>query len=126
MVLADSILIHKIPVAFTLGFTFSQSGASLSELSTKIVVFMFVISSPLGLVVGALISENVYDYSLMVIQAISAGTFVYLAACDLLHHEFNESQISMTTWVKITKIGAVLLGWVFVIFLITVLPTHED
>lgn len=49
---------------------------------------LFIISSPLGLIIGAVISENLYDYALMIIQAFSGGTFVYLGSVDLLVHEF--------------------------------------
>lgn len=66
-ILAASVVIHKIPVAFTLGFTFAKSNQTLDMLSTKIIIFLFLISSPLGVIFGAVISENAYDYTLLII-----------------------------------------------------------
>ena len=93
--------------------------------STRIIILLFLISSPIGVLVGAVISENTYDYALLIIQALSAGTFVYLSTVDLITHEFQHSDMEMTPKVKAIKFMALLAGWVFVIFLISVLPGHE-
>ena len=87
-VLAASVVIHKVPVAFTLGFAFAKSKQTLDLWSTRIILTLFLISSPLGVVLGSVISDSAYDLTLIVIQAVSSGTFVYLAACDLIVHEF--------------------------------------
>jgi len=124
-VIAVSVIIHKIPVAFTLGFTFAKSNQTLKMWSTRIIVLLFLLSSPIGVLVGDVISESTYDYALLIIQALSAGTFVYLAAVDLIVHEFQHSEIEMTPKIKCIKFMALMVGWVFVIILMTVLPEHE-
>ena len=124
-ILASSVTIHKIPVAFTLGFTFAKSNMKWSDHKTKAILISFLFSSPLGVLFGAVASELLYKYALLIIQSISSGTFLYLSAVDLMVHEFQHSQITMTTTVKISKVVALLAGWGFVIFLITKLPAHE-
>lgn len=66
-ILAASVTIHKIPVSFTLGFTFAKSGLNFSQWPTRIVLIMFLFSSPLGVLVGAIITDNLYDYALVII-----------------------------------------------------------
>ena len=86
---------------------------------------MYLCASPLGVGAGALISENTYDYALLIIQALSAGTFVYLSCVDLIVHEFQHSEIPMTKKIKLIKLLSLFGGWVFVVMLITALPDHE-
>jgi len=124
-VVGVSVILHKIPVAFTLGYTFSKSNQTLDMLSTRIILTLFLISSPLGVLLGAFISASAYDYALMIIQALSAGTFVYLATVDLIVHEFQNSEMEMTPKIKSIKFLALMSGWAFVIFLMTILPSHE-
>jgi len=87
MILAISIFIHKIPVGFTLGFLFEQSNCKLSEKFTWIVMFLFVITTPVGVAVGAVIS-TFSNLVLAIIQSLAGGTFIYLACCDFIIHEF--------------------------------------
>ena len=125
-IIGISVVIHKIPVAFTLGFTFAKSRQTLQMWSTRIICAMYIIASPLGVIAGAVISENTYDLALLIIQALSAGTFVYLSCVDLIVHEFQHSEIPMTPKIKFIKWLSLIGGWVFVIMLITALPDHAE
>jgi len=67
VVLAASVIIHKVPVSCTLGFTFAQSGLPLKSAATIIVFTLYMISAPLGLIIGAVISEHSLDTTLVII-----------------------------------------------------------
>ena len=41
------------------------------------------------MVTGMILGEQEENMGLIIIQALSGGTFVYLACCDLLIHEFH-------------------------------------
>ena len=124
-VLAGSVVLHKIPVAFTLGFTFQKQGLTLSDWATRIILGLFVLASPLGLVAGSLASENLVDIALVIIQSVAAGTFVYIGAFDLIMHEFFDPDALLTAGSKLGKLLALYGGWAFVTIIITSLPEHE-
>ena len=85
-VLTVSVIIHKIPVACTVGTTFLSNGQNLSQWSTRIIFAGFILASPLGMLIGMIIDTSEPNMALVVIQAMSGGVFVYLACCDLLIH----------------------------------------
>lgn len=66
-VLAASIIIHKVPVSCTLGFTFQKSGLQLRTFSTLTIFILYVLSAPIGLAIGAVISDNSLDTTLVII-----------------------------------------------------------
>ncbi len=57
VILAISVFVHKIPVGFTLGFLFEQSGYKLDTWFARIILALFVISTPIGVILGAVISN---------------------------------------------------------------------
>jgi zinc transporter ZupT len=125
-VIGVSVTMHKIPVAFTLGFLFSRSNLTLKMWPTRIIFFLFLVSSPLGVVIGAVVSENLYDYALLIIQSFSAGTFVYLGCVDLIVFEFfTPENMKLPKKFKLMKVLSVLAGWGFVMILITFFAEHE-
>jgi zinc transporter ZupT len=94
---------------------------------TRIIFFLFVISGPIGVIVGSVITDSIYDFALLIIQSFSAGTFVYLGAVDLIVHEFfSEEVINDSKKMKAIKLFSVFVGWVFIILLVTFLDAHED
>ena len=126
-IIGASIILHKVPVAFTLGFLFSRSGLTLRMWSTRIIFCLFIVSSPIGVAVGAVISDQLFDYALIIIQSFSAGTFLYLGCMDLLVHEFFSSESEpQSQRMKACKMLAVLVGWGFVVLLMTAIPAHEE
>jgi zinc transporter ZupT len=91
-VLAVCVIIHKIPVACTVGTTFKSQSQELMAPSTIVVFVAFILATPIGMTIGMSIQES--DETLLVfpiIQALSGGTFVYIACCDLLIHEFRHN-----------------------------------
>ena len=93
-VLAISVVIHKVPVACSVGTTFLAHGKEWSEMTSLITFIFFIIASPVGMVAGMILGENDENMALVSIQALSGGTFVYLACCDLLIHEFHSNKQS--------------------------------
>ena len=73
---------------------------------------------------GALISDFSMDMTLVVIQSLSAGTFVYLACCDLIVHAFHKAKTDSLVH-KLCKLGALMLGSVFVVVLMQAFPEPE-
>jgi zinc transporter ZupT len=57
VVLSISIFIHKIPVGFTLGFLFESSNKTLGDNMTRIVCALFVLTTPIGVIIGAVLAE---------------------------------------------------------------------
>lgn len=88
--LAVSVIIHKIPVALTVGTTFVSNGQPWRKCSTLIIFSLFILSSPIGIIIGTVAGSKLDPLGLTIIQSLSGGTFVYLACCDLLVHEFIE------------------------------------
>merc|ERR1711976_594696 len=52
VVLAIGVIIHKIPVACSVGQTFQNGRFTLKEPFTIIFFILFILSSPLGMVIG--------------------------------------------------------------------------
>lgn len=124
-IIGGSIILHQIPISLTLGFLFQRSNLTLRHWPTRIIFFIFIFSSPLGVIVGSVISDQIYDFALMVIQAFSAGTFVYLGAVDLIVHEFFTPEVQhQPLKIKLIKILAVMLGWGFIICLSAFFDPH--
>ena len=91
-ILAISVVIHKVPVACSVGTTFLSHNMKLKDIPTLITFIAFILAAPVGMVVGMILGEQEANMSLISIQALSGGTFVYLACCDLLIHEFHQSK----------------------------------
>jgi zinc transporter ZupT len=83
-----------------------------------------MLASPLGMLVGMLVDTSGPSMTLVVIQAMSGGVFVYLACCDLLIHQFHHAPfVSKTENLK--KYVAMCMGSAIVITLIAIAPSHE-
>jgi len=91
LVLAIGVIIHKIPAACAVGTTFQSNNQKLSHIGVILIFVFFILAAPTGMIIGIIIGETSDKNSLglLVIQALSGGTFVYLACCDLLIHEFH-------------------------------------
>jgi hypothetical protein len=88
-ILAVSVVIHKVPVACTVGTTFLSHNKKWNDVSSLFTFISFIVAAPIGMIVGMILGEQDVNMSLISIQALSGGTFVYLACCDLLIHEFH-------------------------------------
>ncbi|QDU60993.1 zinc transporter ZupT [Planctomycetes bacterium Pan216] len=90
MVLTGAILAHKGSAAFALAVSMLRVGMPRGTIF--ILVMVFSLMTPLGVGGGYLLGEllqgsDVHAVSSMVL-AFAAGTFLYIAAIDILHAEF--------------------------------------
>lgn len=79
----SAILVHKIPETLALMGLFRSSGWTVKRMAIFLVLFAFM--GPTGILLGSrsgLFSHDAFGAAL----AISAGTFLYIAAADLLPH----------------------------------------
>ena len=85
-----AVLAHKVPAGFTLASLLKLAGYS----SRQILLFScgVAIATPLGMgIVGFLVAEGQAPNITGILLALSAGTFLYIAACDLIP-EFHQKE----------------------------------
>lgn len=91
IVLTLSVIIHKIPLAFTVGTTLISQGQSLCSCTTLTSLILFIVSTPVGVGIGMSVSQaGQSNIGLIVVQGLAGGTFIYLSCCDLIIHVFHE------------------------------------
>lgn len=82
-----SVMFHKLPEAFALGVNLNKH----PEARTRVVVLIFTLSTPIGILISMLI-EGVFPSVEGIVLALSAGTFLYIAACEIVVEEFSVSK----------------------------------
>ena len=85
-VLIFSLVVHKIPLAIAFGTAFKVAGHSPADLHVLLLLVLYVLSAPIGVYAGTNLKISDKSIPMIVLQALSAGTFVYVGACDLLVH----------------------------------------
>eukprot|EP00238_Polyblepharides_amylifera_P015617 CAMPEP_0196575542 /NCGR_PEP_ID=MMETSP1081-20130531/4996_1 /TAXON_ID=36882 /ORGANISM="Pyramimonas amylifera, Strain CCMP720" /LENGTH=539 /DNA_ID=CAMNT_0041893879 /DNA_START=46 /DNA_END=1665 /DNA_ORIENTATION=- len=83
-----AILAHKSVVALSLGVKFLTDGASTFQTMTLLTAFSLV--SPIGILIGMAI-DNENGTTSMILNGISAGTFLYIGATEVVVDEFELS-----------------------------------
>jgi zinc transporter 1/2/3 len=83
--LGVAILAHKWAEAFTLGISFSKSGTAKSSYIRMICLFS--IFTPFGIILGLLVLGG-DPLTQGIFLAISAGTFIYISASEVIVEEF--------------------------------------
>lgn len=100
-----AMLFHKWSEAFTVGVSFVRS--KVPEKRAILMIFVFSIFTPLGILIGLLIPST--DTTLVgVCFALSAGSFLYIASAEIILDEF-----AMPTY-RYTKFLFYMLGIAFV------------
>ena len=56
-VLAISVVIHKVPVACSVGTTFLTNGKDWKEMSSFMTFAFFILASPIGMIVGMILGD---------------------------------------------------------------------
>ena len=97
--LAVAVCIHKFPAALALAFNFIKH----KSFSWGI-MGIFIMSSPVGILVGTLLTIYVNQIVEGVFLALSTGTFFYIAASEIVVEEFSVSRN------KLAKCLALMLG----------------
>jgi zinc transporter 1/2/3 len=88
-ILFSAIILHKWAAAFALGISFYKSGTE-TDLFIKMII-IFTSFGPLGIIIGMIFSDA---GNLMkgIMLSISGGTFIYVAASEVIVEEFSLSK----------------------------------
>ncbi|MEX1026057.1 MAG: ZIP family metal transporter [Planctomycetota bacterium] len=82
------IISHKAAETFSLGTVFLLAGSTAR--TTLLVILGFSLVTPLGMFIGAEIIGLLPPGGVAVLAALSAGTFLFVALCDLLPEVFHD------------------------------------
>lgn len=85
--LGISVMVHKLPEAFALGVNLNKH----PEARIMTVVMIFTLATPLGIYISMLI-EDAFQGVEGVVLSLSAGTFLYISACEIVVEEFSVSR----------------------------------
>ena len=113
------LLFHKIPASISLGISLSKSFTTPEEKKKAVwLSVIFAAATPIGIFLGMLIL-NSSDMVEILFSSIAAGTFIYIAASEVIVEEFA---LLERKWVKMF---AFLLG-ATIITLLWLLESEED
>ncbi len=82
-----ALMIHKWAEAFALGIFFVQ--AKLSKKNFFLLIILFSLIGPIGVVLGTILSANASDFVEGIFLSISTGTFLYVACSEVIVEEFS-------------------------------------
>ena len=88
-ILFTAIILHKWAAAFALGISFYKSGTE-TELFIKMIL-LFTSFGPLGIIIGMIFSDA-GNLIKGIMLSISGGTFIYVAASEVIVEEFSLSK----------------------------------
>lgn len=98
LAVTGALAVHKFAAAFTLGS--SLMGAKFGGGRFWQVIFAFSVATPIGIMIGGGVDYVVGPWSKTLIEGIfdglAAGTFLYIAALDVIHEEFFHKR---ATWI---------------------------
>ena len=81
-----AILLHKVGESFSLATVMRLAGLRIAKLVLYLILFALI--TPAGIWIGGLALNPTDDYHL-VVEGFACGTFLYVAACDLLPEVFH-------------------------------------
>ena len=91
-----AILAHKGAAAFSLAVSFVKAGMARKRAWGLIATFSTV--TPLGILIGSLLGSALPERPGEIVEgifdALAAGSFLYIAAIDIIHEEFGEGEHS--------------------------------
>jgi len=102
---------HKLSAAFALGVSLVRTG--MARIRVLRIMLLFALMTPLGIIPGVLVSSRITgDTATIVsgiIDALTAGTFLYVAIVDILGEEFEARE---DRWAKFALLlcGLGLMG----------------
>ena len=88
-ILFSAIILHKWAAAFALGISFYKSGTE-TDLFIKMII-IFTSFGPLGIIIGMIFSDA-GNLIKGIMLSISVGTFIYVAASEVIVEEFSLSK----------------------------------
>ncbi|KAJ9579487.1 hypothetical protein L9F63_024405, partial [Diploptera punctata] len=102
--LFTAVSIHACAILFCIGLELVTSGVRVLNLVLYIVILSLV--SPLGVVIGILVTGTVQDLVVAVLQGIAGGTILYITFFEVLDREKRKE-----TGCGIMRIFFILLGF---------------
>ena len=121
--LFTALLLHKLIMAVSIGVSLAttrEHRAGGIVRSQWVGTLAFALASPIGVLIGwALIAQRSSPGLLMaiaVLQGLACGTFFFVVFCEMLPHEFSETESETTSGVndRLGKIISLLLGFVLI------------
>jgi zinc transporter 1/2/3 len=111
LVIFIAIIAHKSTAGFVLGVRLAHSRLSASR--SLGLLSLFAVTTPAGILLGMLASgllrSAAHRYFDAVFQALAAGTFIYIAALDIIQDEFVRPGSRLVKWLFATG-GLLLMG----------------
>ncbi|OMJ85455.1 hypothetical protein SteCoe_13215 [Stentor coeruleus] len=111
-----AILIHNIPAAIALGVKLDKASKKVSIL----LMFLFVLSSPLGIAIGISLSDLAFPIIKAIFLGISAGTFIYIGCTEILAEEMHDKSN------KLLKFSGFIVGFVPLAMAAIFIKEHEE
>ena len=88
-ILFTAILLHKWAESFALGISFYKSGTEKNNYI--FMILLFTLCGPLGIIIGMIFSDAGFLIK-GIMLGISGGTFIYVAASEIIVEEFSLSK----------------------------------
>ena len=83
-----AIIAHKWAESMTVGISFAKHLKDIGVKQSLFILFLFSLFTPLGILQGIMLSSSNQKFN-AVLMGLSAGTFVYIAASEIIVEEFN-------------------------------------
>lgn len=126
-----AILFHKVFAGFALGSTLTAASNSISNEKFLIMVYLFSVSTPIGIIIAAILESHMELNTIAVatLQAAVSGTFLYISIVEVGMKELltnREQQRGVTsssrlnafgTQMQFLKLSCLLLGYCFMSYL---------
>jgi len=91
----------------SLATRFLKAGAT--RLEAFLWLMPFFLSTPIAIYIGLALSQT-SDTVVAIFQGLSAGTFIYVGAFDVLSNQFGSHQPNRSFWARAQLLGAYMLG----------------
>lgn len=103
-----ALVLHKWAEALSIGISFAK--IDMPKKKAVILGLIFSLAAPIGIIVGIIFDES-DGYTKGILMAISAGTFIYIGATEIIVEEFTIKKN------KYWKFMFYSLGFAFIVFL---------
>ncbi|CAL8074490.1 unnamed protein product [Orchesella dallaii] len=115
---------HKFVISFCMGMELVASQTRIVTYISSIVFFAVI--SPVGIIIGSVLSSNVNSLPVTVIEGIACGTLLYVVFFEILNRERDRKSYSMSTSKAIgfLQFVALLVGLVSMGCLLTLTHGH--
>jgi zinc transporter 1/2/3 len=107
LMLCISISLHKGAAAVALGTSITRAGLTLNKAWCPLLTF--ALSTTLGIILGMMLHEQNAMVNI-VVNTLSAGTFVYVSCTEIIQHEFVKKHKRWLQFLLIVLGGVLIIG----------------